>query len=305
MDYLTKYNKYSNKLINFNNNKFKGGNLKRIRKEIETMQTLGYENFKLDEETYILTFTRTIDNSKFIVQFSKRYPFKGAIINNKNYMESWNPAKTIHSTIESDKINEYKETTKKVLIYCHPRIVTGSFEPLVIENHWYGTTPSIDDNIFKLLFTKYNLKGEAIFETVDINSGGTYQADGFSDEFIELNKGKYDLILVPDCAGIWYKLQKDGEYDMRFNKIKDYTQEEQNINKTLLITTSLKLTTMLKDKGIISFGKFMSETPCNIKGTEFSTLSAAFESNLKENGFETHVIDTDFAGKFITAQKKS
>lgn len=37
MDYLTKYNKYSNKLINFNNNnKFKGGNLKRIRKEIET-----------------------------------------------------------------------------------------------------------------------------------------------------------------------------------------------------------------------------------------------------------------------------
>ncbi len=57
-----------------------------------------------------------------------------------------------------------------MLILCHPKIVTGSFELLRLHNHWYGFIPDTSNSIFNQLFTEYNLNGNPVFETVDIIS---------------------------------------------------------------------------------------------------------------------------------------
>ena len=180
MNYLNKYNKYSNKLIKFNNNSFKGGNIKRIKNEIKTLVENGYKDVELDEENLILKF-KSIDNINYEVKFPKDYPFKPPTINGKILFSNvWSPALNILNLISYNK---------KVLIFCHFKDVHGSFEPLVLNNHWYGEYPSPEDSLFKQLFTKYKLSGKPLFETVDkvsaLGYNHTYTEDGFSDKFID------------------------------------------------------------------------------------------------------------------------
>jgi hypothetical protein len=134
-------------------------------------------------------------------------------------------------------------TIKKVLILCHPKIVTGSFEPLILKNHWYGLVIQENKSIFEHLFLEYKLKGIPIFETVDIILGGTYKDDVFNDKFINEHLEEYDLVIVPDCGGPWYYLQNE--------------ENEENDIKFLEICGNL--VKMLKPNGIIQFGKFLRD----------------------------------------------
>lgn len=321
MDYLNKYNKYSNKLINLNNNFFKGGNpIIRIKREIELMSKNGYTDFNLDEINLILTFTRSSDNFKFKVKFPDNYPFAQPIINDGLInVDPWGATYTIYKkiTVAENFIN------KKVLILCHGSLygkVTGSFEPLIIKNHWYDSP--LSNSIFKQLFTKYNLKGNPVFETVDCsNIKPTYQADAFSNEFIDKHIGEYDMVMVPDCDGQWAKLQLNYIPKNYMGKERDLSIEEQNANKELLIISCLNLTKILKPNGIIQFGKFLGEDknkrfrlgetevtlPCNINGKNFDSFSSALNYYLNENGFvsEKIIIKDDIEEYlFIRAQKK-
>jgi len=85
-----------------------------------------------------------------------------------------------------------------VLIYCHPR----KFDTC----HWqYSLIAKEIEDRFK------GTKGSEVFvDTVDTIAGGTYKEDGFSDVFINKHKGTYDLVFLPDCGGLWYKIQSTG-----------------------------------------------------------------------------------------------
>jgi len=316
MNYLNKYNKYNNKLINFNN-KFRGGNppIKRIKKEIEKLFKNGYKDIEFDEGKLNLKF-KSIDNINYEVTFPIEYPIKPPTINGKILLAaSWSPARTIFEEISS----------KKVLIFCHTQCVTGSFEPLILNKHWYGSFPSPEDSLFKKLFTKFSLTGQSIFETVDlgsIGSSGTYTANAFSDEFIDAHIQEYDIVMVPDCSGIWYTSQLDFIENKAGVKIKDLSIDEQNENKTNLIRSCLNLSKMLKPRGILLFGKFIGEDnniyfdkpdinlECNINGKMYDSFSSALNFNLNEQGFASEKVKIEIVDGhvqefvFVIAQKK-
>lgn len=259
MNYLYKYKKYEHKLTGH----MVGG---RIEKEINKFLTPDlYQDIVLSDDKKLLTFTRILDNAKIRVILSSGYPWAPPLIYvNNNILPDveykWNPYSMIINYLP--KISP-PFPNKNVLILCHNRIVTGTFEPMVLNNHWYGSE-GLD--LFQKIFNGIQLEGYLSFDTVDLIPGGTYQADAISDDFINANKNKYDLIMVPDCGGQWYKLQK-----------------EDDANKTELIRLSINLTLMLKPKGIIVFSKFMSETPCHINERDFPTFSSALEYSLKNN----------------------
>jgi len=238
-----KYFKYKNKYIELKKKLLIGG--ERIDREIELIKPLGlYKDIALDAGKKVLKLTRIRDEAKIIVNLPDNYPIGEPIIyinDQKVNINNWTPIK---------RITEFLEFNKKVLILCHARKVDGSFEPLVLKNHWY-------EDIFNELFLEYNLKGNPSFETVDSTHGGTFVADAFSDEFIDKHISEYDLIMVPDCGGIWYYLQVDQTRDIK-----------------ILIEKCIKLTKMLKPNGIIEFSKFLKVNP------EFT---GEFENTLKHN----------------------
>ena len=87
-----------------------------------------------------------------------------------------------------------------ILILCHPKII--NIKDNKITNHWYS-------DIILEIFNKYNIDINLIkFDTVDILNGGTIVDDCFSKSFQMKNLEKYDMIILPDCAGDWYHLQE-------------------------------------------------------------------------------------------------
>ena len=200
---------------------------------------------------------------------------------------------------------------KKVLILCHPKKVTGTFEPLVLNEHWYGSCKDTetDKTLFELLFEKYNLSGIPKFFTIDNHKKSTadFVDDAFSDDFINKNLNTYDLVMVPDCGGIWYDLQltelyKITEHEIP-NKIKDYTQEEYVKNLCTLISSCLKLTKMLKNNGIIQFGKFITEIQIQIGEIKFDSFILALKFFLERNNFTTEIINIEGIGYNLIAKK--
>jgi hypothetical protein len=269
---------------------------KRLEKEIDKLKASNlYKNIVLSEDKKSLTFTRISDNANITVIIPDNYPFEAPsiTINETKYnIDSvWSVVSTIGSMFEYDK---------KVLILCHNKMVNGKFEPLVLNNHWYGS-PELQ--IFQRIFAEYNLKGKPIFETIDIIPGGTYQADAFSDEFINQHINDYDIVMVPDCGGPWYYLQNTDLYDGG-RKIRDLTTDEVNVNKEILITLCLKLTKVVKQGGIIQFSKFISEIPCTINGSDFDTFSDALTFYLTQNGFTISKIDDPYAKLILIAIKQ-
>jgi hypothetical protein len=294
MNYFNKYKKYNQKIINQLGGS-KGS--KRLEKEIDKLKASNlYKNIVLSEDKKSVTFTRISDNANITVIIPDNYPFEAPsiTINETKYNigSVWSSASTIGSMFEYDK---------KVLILCHNTMVNGKFEPLVLNNHWYGS-PELQ--IFQRIFAEYNLKGKPIFETIDIIPGGTYQADAFSDEFINQHINDYDIVMVPDCGGPWYYLQNTDLYD-GVRKIRDLTTDEVNVNKEILIKLCLKLTKVVKQGGIIQFSKFISEIPCTINGSDFDTFSDALTFYLTQNGFTTQIkIDDKSKNIFLIAIKQ-
>lgn len=100
-----------------------------------------------------------------------------------------------------------------------------------------------------------------IIETIDLFPGANYKIDGFSDEFINANLERYDLVFIPDCGGLWYELQE--EYIIEKGKIiNKFTEEEINNNLSLLIEYILKVLKLVKNNGIIAFSKILFDKKC-------------------------------------------
>ena len=256
MNYYLKYIKYYTKYINLKKKFNQLGSgittneiILDIYNKLLLLTTL-YKNIELLENQ--LTFERISDSVTFTILFPINYPLSEPEIfinNEKVSIFNWT-----HTT---NIIDYFNTPNKKVLILCHNKIVLGTFEPLTLYNHWYG-----NNYIFRDLFLEYNLDGIPSFDTVDIAPGGTYQADAFSDEFINNNINKYDLIMVPDCGGMWYSLQEDKNYDK-------------------LIEICNKLIKMLKPQGIILFSKFIrpDDTPL------INPFANALITSLNEDSF--------------------
>ena len=87
-----------------------------------------------------------------------------------------------------------------MLIYCHRRVVDLT---RANTNHWQGP-------IFKQLLTERGIDLMKIkVDTIDILSGGTIVGDGFSKSFIDSHENEFDIVILPDCAGLWYEFQKE------------------------------------------------------------------------------------------------
>jgi hypothetical protein len=255
----------------------RGGANKRVDKEIADLRNNGYEVVESVNDLGELTVSK--DGRIYKIKFPPKYPFEAPTIMCNGQVISalpWSPARLIKKILES-------QNSQKVLILCHPQIVTGSFSPLTLKDHWYGHEKN---NFFSKVFKDYDLKGDVKFETVDTLPGGNYTADAFSDEFINSHLNQYNIVMVPDCGGLWYYLQDDQYPRGPSLIIEKKSEDEQNKDKTALIMLSLNLTRMVKPGGLIMFSKFLSETPCIINGKNFETFSSALTKKLEENGFE-------------------
>jgi len=252
----------------------RGGANKRVEKEIIDLRKNEYEIVELVNN---LELTVSKEGQIYKIIFPPKYPFEAPTITCNGQeigVLPWSPAMLIRKIIES----------QKVLILCHPHIVSGGFSPLTLKDHWYGHEKN---NFFSKVFKDYDLKGDVRFETVDTLPGGNYTADAFSDEFINSHLNQYNIVMVPDCGGLWYYLQDDQYPRGPSLKITEKkSEDEQNKDKTALIMLSLNLTRMVKPGGLIMFSKFLSETPCIINGENFKTFSSALTKKLEENGFE-------------------
>jgi len=275
----------------------RGGANKRVDKEIADLRNNGYEVVKSVNDLGELTVSKEGQIYKII--FPPKYPFEAPTITCNGQVISalpWSPARLIKKILESQN----SQNSQKVLILCHPQIVTGSFSPLTLKDHWYGHEKN---NFFSKVFKDYDLKGDVKFETVDTLPGGNYTADAFSDEFINKHINDYDVLVVPDCGGPWYELQMISQYQMTsstFKKVKDYTKEEINTNIKLLIDLSLKLTKVVKPNGIINFSKFLHAGEIIIEGNRFLDFKDALLFYLNKNGF-----DAVFNGFGIIGIKKN
>jgi len=197
--------------------------------------------------------------------------------------------KMITHRVVCEKIYKMRGGERKfVLILCHPKQVTGTFSPeYQLNNHWWGGHEG-KKNIYKRLFEEYRLIGEPIFQTIDVKPGGTYVADAFSDEFINSNINKYDLVMVPDCGGQWYNYQIDiigNLFESR--KLSEY---EKNMRKSSLISLCINLTKVVKNGGIICFSKFIDKSSCIIEEIGYGTFSQALVFYLNQNGFNCKII---------------
>ena len=122
----------------------------------------------------------------------------------------------------------------KMLIYCHNRIVDLTRADT---NHWQGP-------IFKQLLTERGIDPMKIkVDTIDIVPGGTIVADGFSKSFIDSHENEFDIVILPDCGGLWYEFQK----------------EHNDENFQSLLSLMIELLRLVKPGGIIMFGKILYE----------------------------------------------
>jgi len=271
MSYYSKYLKYKNKYL-----VLKGGsqNLeilrKRIPTEINLLNVLNVKNINFNEEENILKLEDNTNKFKFKLD---KYPFikpifyKNNTIINVNVLIEWSASKTLKDILE--KYYEREASEFKILIFCHPRIVSGSINN--IEGHFLGGDISFLGKEAGITET-----GSLTIDTVDILPGGIYQADAFSDEFINENLYKYNLVFIPDCGGIWYELQ---------TKFTENTPEVKNNNLSLIIDYIIKVLNLVKINGIITFGKILFREPCKIRDIDFNNFIEAIMYFLKENNF--------------------
>ena len=157
MSFLQKYEKYKKKYIELKKIYQVGGlNKKRVEKEIKIIrETNLYTNIIISDDMSELTFKRISDNAEIKFVFTignlekSGFPFvkPSLYINDMEVMvNNWSPA---------NKLIIFLNFNKKVLILCHNQEVSGTFEPLTLENHHLGNIMS--EYNFKNLFSEYNL----------------------------------------------------------------------------------------------------------------------------------------------------
>jgi len=203
--------------------------IKKINKEISLLE---YKYIIEFNQINTLILKNKESKKKFKIELPDGWPWDQyrPIINGEIFTD-WETSKhfiDILLTLEEQDTN----TKPRMLIYCHPRIVDFTKED---SNHWQRST-------FEAMLIEQSINKEDIkVDTIDVLPGGSKQGDGFSESFIDFNENKFDIVVLPDCGGLWYDYQKD------------YTDENFEKLKLLMI----KLLKIVKLGGIIRFGKIL------------------------------------------------
>tara|TARA_B100001093_G_C26639030_1_gene932326 strand:+ start:15 stop:953 length:939 start_codon:yes stop_codon:yes gene_type:complete len=158
---------------------------------------------------------------------------------------------TLQSTLQSS-------TSSKMLIYCHDRIVDLKNN----ENSGHWIIP-----ILKIMLNENNINIENLdVDTVDIYEDGTstFIADGFDDYFINNHENEYDIVVLPDCSGVWVEYQ-------RLENINDIENKKRYEQFIFLIINLMRL---VKPNGAIYYGKIMS---LPIRFTSFEPFNNNYE----------------------------
>ena len=214
------------------------GVMKRMTAETRILNDNNYSIESKDNLLYECTNNNT--GAKYIIQLPPDYPFKSPIINGKKSPYIWSPGNKLFQFIHELE-NKYQ-----VLIYCHYELANDHF-------------------LFNEFKQVLNDKGvdidNALLHTLDIRNDGIINsnnivADGFSDEFIYSNENFFDLVFVPDCAGLWY----------------DYQREDTPENYENLKQLMLKILIIVKNGHDVFFSKFLQREWVQRLVDELSTV---------------------------------
>ena len=146
----------------------------------------------------------------------------------------------------------------KMLIYCHNRIVDLNSANT---NHWQGP-------IFKQILIERGIDPTKIrVDTIDKVPGGTIVGDGFSKSFIDSHENEFDIVILPDCGGLWIEFQKE--------------HNDENFQR--LLSLMIELIRLVKPGGTIMFGKIMYEDWFNILMDAFTNTTISQYSLYREN----------------------
>jgi hypothetical protein len=146
----------------------------------------------------------------------------------------------------------------KMLIYCHNRIVDLNSANT---NHWQGP-------IFKQILIERGIDPTKIrVDTIDKVPGGTIVGDGFSKSFIDSHENEFDIVILPDCGGLWIEFQKE--------------HNDENFQR--LLSLMIELIRLVKPGGTIMFGKILHEDWFNILMGAFTNTTISQYSLYREN----------------------
>lgn len=283
--------------------KFNERYLKRINMDIESINKIkGVNEIKFNKETSVIE----IFYNEYVYKFelSEFYPFRAPKIYRNNneiniisLINEYSASTTISIlfNLQIDRDN----SKYKILIFCHPYIIKAKKI-----NNIKNTNHFLNKDII-ILSKELGIKeaDPLIIETIDLFAGANYKIDGFSDEFINANLERYDLVFIPDCGGLWYKLQE--EYIIEKGKIiNKFTEEEINNNLSLLIEYILKVLKLVKNNGIIAFSKILFDKKCKIGEYPFDNFLHAIQFFLFKNGFTSYVKKLDNSNQDIIVGKK-
>ena len=149
-------------------------------------------------------------------------------------------------------------TSSKMLIYCHDKIV--DLKNNEDSGHWMSP-------ILKIMCYENNINIENLnVDTVDIDPGGTqtFVEDGFDNNFINNHQNEYDIVVLPDCSGVWVDYQKLENFEDKENK-KRYEQ---------FIYLIINLMRLVKHNGAIYYGKILSS---EIRFTSYEPFNNNYE----------------------------
>ena len=291
MTYYDKYIKYKNKYLILKGG-VNGAVIKRVNSEMKKLtEELNTANLKFEGKE--LTFIYQENEYKF--EIPDYFPRKEPIFYKNNIkiklINDWTIESMIYNLVNDEikrNMNEFK-----ILIFCHPKIVSGTIDE--IKGHFLSEDISI-------LCKEAGIIETPTFDTIDIIEGGTYQGDGFSDEFVNKNVEKYNLVFVPDCGGLWYELQLNDKYENN-QLIYSFRPKDKENNLSILIDNIIKISKLVKINGIISFSKIFVNEACKVKGIDFLNFTNAIIHFLKNN-FESNELTTSNV-KLIVSKKIS
>jgi hypothetical protein len=274
MTFYKKYLKYKKKYIDL-----VGGNpyLNQIVEELK--EDKDYENINLILGNPII-LNLNYKNNCFTIIFENEFPkFIPKVYIDDILIEIPSLITDYWNVPLDDNLIDYlikiiiMERLPRILIFCHPKKVTGTCE--YIEGHWWSGKIS---EISKEL----KLSGELIIETLDVLKGGTYEIDGFSDKFINDHLEEYNMVLIPDCSDKWAFLQNETLGDI-------------NINLSRLMNEYIiKTLRLVKLGGAIIFSKLYDRKNCIINGIQFNDFFDAIIHFLNIHGFKTEKRYYDF-----------
>lgn len=198
--------------------------------------------------------------------------------------QSFTPQSTSQSSTSQSS------TSSKMLIYCHDKIVDLKNN----EDSGHLMSP-----ILKFMLDENNINIENLnVDTVDIYPGGTIHADGFDNNFINNHQNEYDIVVLPDCSGIWVDYQKLENFEDKENK-KRYEQ---------FIYLIINLMRLVKPNGAIYYGKILSS---EIRFTSYFPFKNNYEkiNNDLEKKYNiisniiTYPLENDVAKTFLKVIK--